>query len=74
MKYSVKHIPFRCLRCDFKANIPQDVSDMPKGTACIKNHCPDCLEKYGQTDDVFLTEAEFEIVLAKENPNQLSLL
>jgi hypothetical protein len=70
----MKLVPFRCLKCDYKKPVFEDVRNLPIGAACIKNVCPDCLEKFGGMDDEYLNQDEYDLLLAKENPNQLSLL
>ena len=69
----IPKVDFRCVRCDLKTQIHWE-DHFPKDTKCVKGHCFECYEKVGYVDDVFINEADYELILAKENPNQLALL
>ncbi len=66
-------LPFRCHTCDMKCEVPVEPY-FPDGAAMVKGQCLECLEKHGPQEDEFLTQEEYDLLLARENPNQLSLL
>ena len=69
----IKTVPFRCVTCEFKAQIPWE-DHFPKDTALVKANCWECLERNGIMDDEYVNAEDYELILARENPNQLALL